>query len=85
MITGGSLEDSRNALNLAETRGNVFRSTKAFFFVKICHYGLFVNKDFVGLNVLSALLKMSYTARLAAIPHAAVSLSRIVNPSIYQD
>lgn len=31
IITGGSLEDSKNALNLAESMGNAFKNNKAFF------------------------------------------------------
>lgn len=36
---------------------------------------------FVTFNKVSALLKMSFLALLAAIPHAAVNLSRMENPS----
>lgn len=39
----------------------------------------------MNVNALSALLKTSSFALLAAIPHVVVILSRRVNPSIYQD
>lgn len=39
----------------------------------------------IKVNALSALLKMSSIALLAAIPRAVMILSRMVNPSTYQD
>lgn len=79
IITGGSLEDSKNALNLAESRGNALEN-KVF-----CSNSVIIDVFNIKVDVLSAFLKMSSFALLAAIPLAVVILSRMVNPSTYQD
>lgn len=79
IITGGSLEDSKNALKLAESRGNASETSKSF-----SQYVSFQMLVFLSNVMLLLLFKRTSTAPLAAIPHAAVSLSRTVNLSTFQ-
>lgn len=79
MITGGNLEDSKEALKLAETRGN-----------NGCDRRTLWNKVSIKWESLLAVtwplfLQMSSSARSAAIPPAAASLSRTESRSTSQD
>lgn len=80
IITGGSLEDSKNALNLAESRGNASKISKSF----IPNLSLWMLVFTFNVMLLLLFFKRTSTAPLAAIPHAAVILSRIVNLSTFQ-
>lgn len=75
MITGGSLDDSREALKLAETRGNDFIKTALILSSFSC-LKLLYNDTFLPV------IKMSSSAPSAAIPPAAVSLGRTESRSI---